>query len=305
MSIAEERRPFSNHFVALDGLRGVAALSVVLLHTNMWTGQSLLPRAGIAVDFFFLLSGFVVALAYERRLVSTMRFGAFVRLRMIRLFPLIILGALIGLVANFAGARPDHPSLQGVEAIWGALSAALCIPFPIGASTEPFPLNGPEWSLFFEFMASFCYGAVLYRFSDRAIYILVGLLCLPWVWFARSHGMNVGWAWSAFGFGFLRVAWPSIAGVALWRLLQSGSLPPVNLPVLALAFVLIGCFSMPMLPRLIVVLPPSGAAAFALGSVALISLIADRWYDRPIRAWLQPRLAASVRVREVEQPAAG
>ena len=49
-------------FIALDGLRGVAAIAVALLHTGLWTGQMPLPRAGLAVDFFFLLSGFVVAL---------------------------------------------------------------------------------------------------------------------------------------------------------------------------------------------------------------------------------------------------
>src|ERR1700761_290962 len=83
------------HFAVLDGMRGIAALIVLILHTAQ-THRSGLPQAALAVDFFFILSGFVVAYAYEARLQSTLSLASFARVRLIRLYPLIFLGVSMG-----------------------------------------------------------------------------------------------------------------------------------------------------------------------------------------------------------------
>src|SRR4051812_33009270 len=87
-----------DHFIALDGLRGVAALVVIVMHRGRWwyPQGGFLGHGYLAVDFFFLLSGFVIAFAYDSRLSAGMSAWRFMGLRLIRLYPLILLGMLLG-----------------------------------------------------------------------------------------------------------------------------------------------------------------------------------------------------------------
>jgi len=99
-----------DRFEALDGLRGVAALSVVAAHVYFLFGYAF-PSIDLAVDFFFALSGFVLAHAYGERLRGGMGAGRFMLLRLIRLYPLYILGTTIGLMCLAGGlACPMRPS---------------------------------------------------------------------------------------------------------------------------------------------------------------------------------------------------
>jgi len=105
------------HYLALDGLRGVAAVCVAILHINVrMVGTAALPRAYLAVDFFFVLSGFVVAYAYERRLLDSMAFSSFVKIRLVRLMPMIFVATLIGalyvLIRNHL--EPAHAKSLGI-----------------------------------------------------------------------------------------------------------------------------------------------------------------------------------------------
>jgi peptidoglycan/LPS O-acetylase OafA/YrhL len=84
-----------HQFATLDGLRGVAAIAVTSLHFRFELGKFLLPHSYLAVDFFFVLSGFVLAYAYEDRLSEGMKPIQFLRLRVIRLYPLYLIGTLI------------------------------------------------------------------------------------------------------------------------------------------------------------------------------------------------------------------
>ena len=84
-----------NHYAALDGLRGVAAFSVLLYHLGHWLNKPFLAsNAGLAVDFFFCLSGYVLSVAYRARLDSGMPATTFMRIRLIRLMPMIVIGTL-------------------------------------------------------------------------------------------------------------------------------------------------------------------------------------------------------------------
>jgi peptidoglycan/LPS O-acetylase OafA/YrhL len=98
-------------FIFLDGLRGVAAMSVGILHAGQIFNVDIIPRHGyLAVDFFFCLSGFVIAYAYEERLFGQHSWGRFALLRVIRLYPMIVVGTALGTIATLfnpsAGARP-------------------------------------------------------------------------------------------------------------------------------------------------------------------------------------------------------
>src|SRR5271156_4792125 len=97
------------HFATLDGLRGVAAIIVLALHVlGPLVDISLTPHAGLAVDFFFCLSGFVIGYAYEDRLLKTMSFLEFATARVIRLYPLIIAGLLLGAMTFIVKAVISH-----------------------------------------------------------------------------------------------------------------------------------------------------------------------------------------------------
>jgi peptidoglycan/LPS O-acetylase OafA/YrhL len=82
-----------HQFVLLDGLRGVAALAVVVTHALYFFPPT--PMAYLAVDFFFMLSGFVLAHAYGERLRQGMTAGRFMAIRLIRLYPLYALGSAL------------------------------------------------------------------------------------------------------------------------------------------------------------------------------------------------------------------
>ena len=93
MAIAEER------LLTLDAMRGVAAVSVLLLHVSVYLGTNFAPGGDLAVDFFFALSGFVIAKAYSTRILSgNLSLLGFAKTRIIRLYPLFFLGCMFGIV---------------------------------------------------------------------------------------------------------------------------------------------------------------------------------------------------------------
>src|ERR1700740_1326729 len=94
MSSTQPRRAFQT----LDGLRGVGAFLVVMRHVPMLFGPIRVPESFLAVDLFYLVSGFVVAHAYGARLERGGFFGEFVKTRLIRLYPLYLLGILVGVI---------------------------------------------------------------------------------------------------------------------------------------------------------------------------------------------------------------
>src|SRR4051812_34823832 len=156
------------HFVVLDGLRGVAALGVVIFHfmemviwnySKLWIGHGFL-----AVDFFFCLSGFVMGYAYDDR-IGQMGLGQFFKVRLIRLQPLVVLGAVLGLIAFYGNPFGVIPGYGvGRVALLFVLSLLM---IPYGAMKERsqnlFSLNAPAWSLFWEYVANLVFGLGLYR----------------------------------------------------------------------------------------------------------------------------------------------
>ncbi|MFM5925106.1 MAG: acyltransferase family protein [Novosphingobium sp.] len=139
----------------LDGLRGIAALLVLAMHTFGFAGGHL------AVDFFFMLSGYVMARTYEQRLLSgTLSPGRFMVMRLRRLWPTMAIGATLGLaVAALHGVAPEN--LAHAYAF-----ALLMIP---ASATLPYALNLPAWSIFYELVANALHGAVFVRLGRGAL----------------------------------------------------------------------------------------------------------------------------------------
>ena len=227
------------HYEILDGLRGVAALLVVFYHIfeglSFAEGGTLITTINhgyLAVDFFFILSGFVIEYAYDDRLGKTMTLGNFFKRRLIRLHPMIIMGAVLGVVFYCLQGcvKWDGTHVATSMIMLALLCALFFIPATPGAgydirgNGEMFPLNGPSWSLFFEYIGNILYAVFIHRLSNKALTALVFLLGIGLAWFAlfdvAGYGMiGVGWTLDGVNFlgGSLRMLFPFSLGMLLSR----------------------------------------------------------------------------------------
>lgn len=230
------------HYELLDGLRGVAALLVLWYHVHegfAFAGGlpviSDMNHGYLAVDFFFMLSGFVIGYAYDDRWGNGLSLGDFFKRRLIRLHPMAIMGAIIGLICFLIqGAQQWDGTPATVGGIMTALLCAmLFIPampggmYEIRGNGEAFPLNGPAWSLFFEYIGNIAYALLIRRFSTAIVCVLTGVLgfgLIAFTWFDISGTGNfgVGWTMGEYGFltGGLRMLFPFTAGILLSRIFR-------------------------------------------------------------------------------------
>lgn len=170
------------HYNILDGLRGIAALTVVCFHLFEAFATSHLDQrinhGYLAVDFFFILSGFVVGYAYDDRW-KKMTVMEFLKRRFIRLHPMVVIGAVIGAVVfYFQGCSVWDVSTVSISMLLGAtLLNALLIPATPGMEIrglgEMYPLNGPSWSLFFEYIGNILYALIIRRLPTKALSVWV------------------------------------------------------------------------------------------------------------------------------------
>jgi len=226
--------PAKSHYVILDGLRGVAALMVVVFHLfEAHNGGSphkqIINHGYLAVDFFFLLSGFVVAYAYDDRW-GGMSVGAFFKRRLVRLQPMIIVGTLIGAALLTFQHYSLFPKLANITTLQVLVMVLLgFVMIPVTPAVEPrgwgeiYPLNGPQWSLFYEYVANILYAVGLRKLSNRWLGALVAVSAAALVYLlTRGPRGDVigGWALDASGvqIGLTRVMFPFFAGVLLMRL---------------------------------------------------------------------------------------
>ena len=212
-------------FYALDGMRGVAAIAVVERHKPDFLFGQAWPSGYLAVDLFFILSGFVIAHAYEDKLRAGLSFSRFALTRIIRLYPLYILATLLSTVL-FA----VYYIQQDGTAPWSALAttfatAVFFLPTPEALSidgTRLFPLNDPAWSLFFEIAINMIFAIFILRMSLRVMTTLAVLsatsLVLTFLYFGSA---DIGFDWGNFWGGFPRVSSGFFIGVLLYRLYQN------------------------------------------------------------------------------------
>ncbi|MBN8608410.1 MAG: acyltransferase [Caulobacterales bacterium] len=210
----------SRAFITLDALRGIAALAVISWHGGRLFGDhGAFTAAILAVDLFFILSGFVLTHAYEKRLHAGMSVASFVRMRLIRLYPLYLLGFLIAGAAValriYAEAREGSAELG-----LAALLNALMLPNPaLGAPPFLFHFNFPAWSLFFELIANVLFALFGARLSLRQLAIVVALCGAALIAITlRNNSFDMGASWRTFDGGLARSMFGFFAGVLLYRL---------------------------------------------------------------------------------------
>jgi peptidoglycan/LPS O-acetylase OafA/YrhL len=223
-----------NHYPILDGLRGVASVIVIIFHVlETFTGGNkfiqIINHGYLAVDFFFLLSGFVVAYAYDDRWGKMSQWDFYKR-RLVRLQPMVIMGSLIGAALFYFQVSPAFPNIANTP-VWELLLVmvigATLIPVPISMDIrgwqEMHPLNGPAWSLFFEYIANILYAIIVRRFSKLLLSVFVTLAALMLIQYlvtSKNGDLIGGWSLNSeqLYIGFTRVLFPFFGGVLLCRI---------------------------------------------------------------------------------------
>lgn len=165
----------------LDALRGIAALAVVIFHAKRLLGWDAVPGGYLAVDFFFVLSGFVIAYAYDRRLGAQLSSKEFIWGRYVRFYPLYFAGFVAGLLYELGMIAIRHPQAVSVKTlVTASVASLLFLPFPFGQrGNNIFAFNVPSWSLFYELVVNAIY-AVIFRFLTvrvlRIVSVVSGLI---------------------------------------------------------------------------------------------------------------------------------
>lgn len=220
------------HYPILDGLRGVAALIVVVFHIFEAHATShfdqKINHGYLAVDFFFLLSGYVIGYAYDDRW-DKLTIGGFFRRRLERLQPMVVMGMIIGALCFYFSDSPVFPLIHTVP-VWKLLLIMLIgftlIPVPpsmdIRGWQEMHPIDGPGWSLFFEYIANILYGLGLRKLSKTALSILVilaGAALIHYTVTSKNGDIVGGWSVTPeqLRIGFTRMAYPFFGGLLLSR----------------------------------------------------------------------------------------
>ncbi|WP_304559716.1 acyltransferase family protein [Sphingomonas immobilis] len=221
-------------FYTLDGLRGVAAIAVAMFHFAPLVAPVMLGSSYLAVDLFFLMSGFVIAYSYERKFASGMGVGKFMLVRVIRLYPMYILGTAIFALPIAAALLMRKDLVWTVGGFSTAMASALLMlpspPIP-GKSLTLFVLNPPAWSLFYELLSNLLFAAIFPVLSDRIVKLLIAVSALGLVASAFAFGNLEGGAhWNDFVVGFARVGFSFFLGVLLCRLHRLKRLPAWRVP---------------------------------------------------------------------------
>lgn len=312
-------RPHSTRFYLLDGMRGIAALAVMMFHC----APELVPGGHLAVDFFFCLSGFVIALTYGERLRSgELGFGRFVALRIARLYPMVLVGGLLGMIAYGVGPR-------------------LLLLLPETFNEALFPGNPPYWSLLAELAVNLLFAAVLVRLSWRWTLPVLLASAATFVWLAgrdatiMSVGLGgVGGFWPTLWPGVFRALTSFVGGMLLLRLWQAAGCPrkihwwALAIPVALLGITLadppdraawelacallvlpaltfaaacvdlpetkvcsaLGDLSYPLycthMPAIYLAVTNDVPALIAIAAIGPVAWLIDRVYDRPVRGFL-------------------
>jgi peptidoglycan/LPS O-acetylase OafA/YrhL len=349
---------------ALDGLRGVAALAVVLSHVHLYAligARPFATHAYLAVDLFFMISGFILAHAYGERLKGGHGLQIFLRARLARLYPLYALGAGLGFIALLIARPVDAQGIGGAGLILLPLLASLFLPWVSGGKggVNAFPLNPPSWSLSLELWGNLAYGALAPRLGPRALACIIALSAAVLTGMALAGGgLNHGWRQADVWLGWPRFVFGFSVGLGLHRLWACGRLRLPRTPDWLLALALAVVLTLPAAGALnglvdllaaLVLLPllvalavgaassrrcagplafgarlsyplyavhaavvagvraaadglgaPAAAgpliAALALAASILAAWAVERWFDRPVRAWIagrRPPIAAA------------
>lgn len=241
-------------FEILDGMRGSAALFVVIMHLFEANFPDLAENpfhhAFLGVDFFFMLSGFVIGYAYDHRWPSW-NIKDFFRVRLIRLHPLVLLGIAIGALGYwFDPFVGNAQHVSGLRLLMAIFLSVLLIPSPAlpNRYDETHSLNGPHWTLLQEYIGNIIYGIIGRRLNRTGLIVITivsGIVLL--IVAIRVGQIFLGWGASNFWMAPVRMAFPFFAGLLLFRINARIKIP-MAYPLLTLLLLIV--FMIPVFPNL-------------------------------------------------------
>ncbi|RYG00956.1 MAG: acyltransferase [Chitinophagaceae bacterium] len=211
-----------NRYAFLDAIRGLAAMFVVIRHTEIFWGVSFF-RSYLAVDVFFLLSGFVIVHAYEKRLASKMLSNAaFFKLRLIRLYPVFALSVFFAFIAFYMSQGSSYISGLSVKDLF-FLTIPVLFFLPSnysGQCNNLYPVNTPYWSLLDEILVNVIYASIRTKLNTLILCCCISLSGLGLAIIALlNNRVDAGYqdCFSDWGGGFFRAMFGFFVGVALYR----------------------------------------------------------------------------------------
>ena len=220
-------------FLTLDGMRGVAALIILTRHTPIYWGELGFYHSYLAVDFFFMLSGFVLSHAYDKKLLTNeMSFYTFFITRVIRLYPLYFLAALLSAFVSF----PFKPFLHGdMDAVYRHFMSLLLglfyMPSRLYGDMTLFPINGVSWSLFYELVVNIFYALFRSFLSTKRLIFIIAIsgiyLCFQSI---TLNGLDHGHKWGieSISTGAARTIFGFSCGLILHRIFLTKQLIKIS-----------------------------------------------------------------------------
>ncbi|TDK66523.1 acyltransferase family protein [Sapientia aquatica] len=245
-----------SRFDLLDGLRGISAIAVMTYHFTQHNGLHWLKGGSIAVDLFFILSGFIIAHSYFDRITGGMTFLAFIWRRFVRLYPMYFIGLLLGIFAMLSPLIFGAPLIVNSNNLVGSIVLGILgFPYlnntgwPFGSEIifgSLYPFDGPAWSLFFEFFVNVIYYIYLSKFGRNPPnpLLITTIICYGLIVILLKND-NPGWGIQSFIYGFPRVISEFFLGCALYqfsnrRLVVNKFLPILLIPILLTGFFMEG-----------------------------------------------------------------
>ena len=244
-------------FLTLDALRGVAAIAVMAFHYRRGLGRNSFPEGYLAVDFFFMLSGFVLAYAYQPKLDAGWPTVSFLKVRVARLYPLYLLGLTLGLAHRIIFL---HGAFSRRDTAISLVLGLLVLP-GIHIADGMFPLNSPAWSLFFEYIANLLHAVFMRRRSQLflGLVVLVSAVVLLSV-IVHTGSIDTGAKRREY-LSLPRIIFPYALGMLLFRVWKSGRLRIPNASLVACAL---------LIAPMAVLLQPQHHAVFELGVTMIL-----------------------------------
>ncbi len=251
----------AQRFIALDGLRGVAAICVAVSHARLAAVHGYL-----AVDLFFIISGFVIANSYEGRLQrGELSAGAFMRVRTRRLYPMLFLGAVLGVAAFMLGVSDFRPK-DDTDLALAVVSQFAVIPF-LSSAIPYFAFNNPPWSITWEYLVNFAHALGAKQLGNRTLLVIVAASALGLVATSQlANGLMGGCMKESAWLALPRATFGYFLGIYLRRTMPRWAphVPSVPLAIPALSFIVL--VNVP--PSLV----PTGSAWGLYDSFAVIAL---------------------------------
>jgi peptidoglycan/LPS O-acetylase OafA/YrhL len=254
------------HFLALDSLRGICATFVVFYH---FEGDSLIKavpfikHAFLFVDFFFVLSGFVIASSYGARLAGGFPVYKFMLLRLGRLYPL----HAIVLIAYLAIAAAKHFSDPGYNGPDFFLSAFLLQVWAHYDVLDMNHWNPPSWSISAELWTYLMFAAVVSICGKQVWSIFAGLIAISFMLLSVSSDRYIdvcfsggGFVRCVFGFSFGVVAYLAYENELFTAIEKAGLGVPTTVECVLVAVCLL-------------LVSEAGAGALSLACPAIFSIL--------------------------------